>query len=76
MKVEFRVHTVAISSANVKAEIEGETITASAPALEVELVTLSERSGTLTLRFIGDAMNDAKELFKQDAYITADFAAK
>lgn len=74
MKVNFKVHGVSDGFANVRTEVDGETLTASVPALEVELVTEAERSGSLTLRFVGSAINDARELFTKDAKISADFA--
>lgn len=74
MKVGFRVHTVAESRANARTEVEGEMLTASIPCLEVELVTIQERSGTLTLRFVGSAMEDARKMFTADKVIYADFS--
>ena len=76
MKVDFLVHTVSNQSANVPTEVDGEAMNASVPCLEVELVTKLERHGTLTLRFVGGGIAEAKELFKPDAYITADFGSK
>lgn len=76
MNVDFRVHGVAKGSANVRTEVDGETLTASVPALEVELVTVSDRSGNLTLRFVGSSIEAAAELFKPDAEISATFGPK
>jgi len=73
MKIEFRVHGVSRSRANVPTEVDGEMMTASVPCLEVELVTTNTRSGNLTLRLVGAQIADGEELFKQDAVITADF---
>jgi hypothetical protein len=75
MKVDFKVHSVARAAANVRTEVDGEPITAQVPCLEVELTTVAERSGTLTLRFVGSSMEEAKEMFKQDAVISASFGA-
>lgn len=74
MNVEFRVHGVSNGNANVRTEVDGEPITATVSCLEVELVTIAERSGSLTLRFVGSAMEEAKALFVQDAKLTATFA--
>lgn len=76
MNVDFRVHSVAKGFANVRTEVDGEMLTASVPSLEVELVTVSERSGTLTLRFVGSAIEAAADLYKQDAEINGTFGAK
>jgi ABC-type sulfate/molybdate transport systems ATPase subunit len=76
MNIEFRVHTVANSHSNVKAEVNGETINALAPALEVELVPASGSGGSLTLRVIGGQMEEAKGIFKENATIVADFVNK
>jgi hypothetical protein len=73
MKVDFKVHGVSKGFANARTEIDGETITASVPCTEVELTTVAERSGSLTLRFVGSAMGQAEELFKKDALVSAEF---
>ena len=75
MKVDFRVHGVASSFANVKTEVDGEQLNASVPSLEVELVTVSERNGNLTLRFVGGGIEDAKKLFQPNAVVSAEFSA-
>lgn len=72
MIVEFRVHTVAEARANVRTEVEGEMLTASIPCVEVELTTVQERSGTLTLRFV-TAMDEARQFFTADKIVHADF---
>lgn len=76
MKIDFKVHGVSKGNANVRTEVDGEAMTATVPCTEVELVTLSERSGNLTLRLVGDAMARAAELFKQDTIVTATFEPK
>lgn len=76
MKVDFKVHGVAAGYANVRTEVDGEALTASVPCLEVELVTMSERSGSLTLRFVGSAMEEAKEMFSADKVLSATFEAQ
>ena len=76
MNVEFKVHGVSNGSTNVATVVDGEDITASVPCLEVELVTTSDRSGNLTLRFVGSSIAEARELFGKDAVLTASFAAK
>src|SRR5690349_2642170 len=73
MDVEFVVHSVAQAQANVQTQVDGETMTAQVPCIEVELATVAERSGTLTLRLVGSGMAAAKDLFKPDAKITATF---
>lgn len=73
MKVEFKVHGVSRSRANVSTEVDGEAMTASVSCLEVELVTTNIRSGNLTLRLVGSQIKEAEDLFKQDAVIVADF---
>jgi hypothetical protein len=73
MKVAFRVHGVAEGRANVATEVDGETLQATVPCLEVELVTESVRHGNQTLRFTGSQMEEAKELFQKDAKIIGDF---
>lgn len=75
MKVDFKVHGVSSGFANARTDVDGETITASIPCTEVELTTVAERSGSLTLRFVGSAMEQAKQLFKPDALVSADFTS-
>lgn len=70
MEIKFRVHTAVDARANVATEVDGATVQASIPCFEVELVTPSPRDGNLTLRFVGDKIADAKELFKHDAEVT------
>jgi len=67
MKVEFRVHGVSKGSANVQTEVDGEMLNASVPCAEVELVTVGGRSGSLTLRFVGAAMQEALDKFTPDS---------
>lgn len=50
---------------------EGEQPTmATVPCYEVELTTVKERHGTLTLRFAGDELVPAQEALKQDTKVT------
>ena len=76
MKVEFKVHGTSMGNANMRADVDGETLTGTVPCFEVELTTVAERSGTLTLRFVGSSIDGAKELFSKDAMITADFSSQ
>lgn len=72
MKVEFKVHGIAKGAANVRTDVDGEMLTASVPCVEVELVTVSERSGSLTLRFVGASMEEALKRFTPDSIHTWD----
>lgn len=76
MKVDFKVHGVAEGRANVPTDVDGETVIATVPCLEVELVTTSERNGNLTLRFVGSSIDAARALFTRDAAIAATFEVK
>lgn len=76
MKIKFKVHNVSRSVASATTVIDGETVPATVPCLEVELVTLSERHGNVTFRFTGTAMADARELFQPDAVIVGGFEAE
>lgn len=74
MKVEFIVNGANNGTANVRTEVNGESINAAAPAFEVELVSVQGNSG-LTLRFIGGQANEARETFKPGAKVVGDFTA-
>jgi hypothetical protein len=73
MKIPFKVHGVAEGRANVRAEVNGEIVNATVPCLEVELVTVSEQSGNLTLRFTGSQIEPARRHYTRDKIIEADF---
>lgn len=53
MQVQFRVHGVSNGSTAVETEVDGQKMTATVACVEVELVTVSQRHGSLTLRFVG-----------------------
>lgn len=73
MKVKMRVHGVSNGNANAQTEVDGEMLQASVPCLEVELVTVSQRHGSLMLRFTGSQIEEARELYKTDRSIVATF---
>jgi len=73
MKVPFRVHGLSTGSVNVPAQVDGQDMRASISCFEVELVTASDRDGNLILRFVGDSIEEAKKLFKQDGVYVAKF---
>lgn len=67
MKIEFKVHGTSKQQVNAATQIDGETIMAQVPCFEVELVTVAERSGSLTLRFVGSAIEEAQSKFAPDS---------
>jgi hypothetical protein len=74
VQVEYTVHGVADTSVGMQAEVDGEQLTVSVKCFEVELVASDGRHGNPTLRFVGNAIPEAKDLFQPDATITATFA--
>jgi hypothetical protein len=76
MKIDFKVHGVSKGQANVPTMVEGESITGQVPCLEVELTTVLERNGSLTLRFVGASIDEAQAFYTKDKVLTATFAEK
>lgn len=75
MIIEFKVHTMAMTKTNARTTVDGEDLQAQVDCLEVELTTVKARHGTMTLRFIGSEIEEAKAIYKQDASISVDFKA-
>ena len=73
--VQFKVASVTQGHANARTEIDGESVSALVPCLEVELVQVG-RGRSFTMQVVGAAMEEAKNMFKPDAEITASFNAK
>lgn len=73
MEMKFKVHGLAEGTAIAKTEVDGEIVASTIPSFIVELVTLKERDGNLTLNFVGSGIAAARELFKRDAVITGTF---
>lgn len=76
IKQEFRVNGVGDGHAGVQTEVDGETVRANVPCLEVELVPVGGRSGSFTLRAIGANIEEARKCFQPGAEITATFEPK
>lgn len=74
MEVKFKVHGVSRPQVARKVQVDGEEMTASVQALEVELTTESDHSGSLVLRFFGKDVETAEVMFKPDAVVTASLA--
>lgn len=73
MLINFKVHGVTKTQVPMKVKAGDESVTANVPAVEVELTTESEMSGSLTLRFYGKLMEEALATFVPDAEVAADF---
>lgn len=76
MKVDFEVHTAVMEKTNAATMVDGEEMQAQVDCLSVEMRTMKVRHGSLTLRFVGTEMEQAKSLFKPGSVITADFSKK
>jgi len=76
MKIDYRVHGVASGQASIQTEVNGESLGASMPCLEVELTSVDGRSGSTILRIVGSQINEAKEKFKAGSVVTAEFTPK
>lgn len=73
MLVKFKVHGVNKIQTPMQVDAGGEKVVANVPAIEVELTTESNLSGSLTLRFFGKDMAEAEKLYVVDDFIEADF---
>ena len=73
--IAFRVASVVPGHASARTEIDGESVSALVPCLEVELVQVG-RNRSFTMQVIGAAIDEAKKMFTQDAEITAKFEPK
>ena len=67
LQVVFSVHGTSMSSVPVKVPYEGKTVNAMLDCLEVELTSDNGRHCSPTLRFVGDEIVKAQELFKRDS---------
>lgn len=74
MKIEFDVHRVSEQIVHKNVEHEGETLRAEVKALEVELTTVADDHGTLTLRFLGSAVDAASKAFPPGKRVAAEFS--
>jgi hypothetical protein len=63
MKFEFLVHRAHQTTVSRLVDVEGEQVSAPIPALEVELVSTKQGSGTYTHRFLGSEIEEAKTKF-------------
>lgn len=73
--IEYAVHGTSYAPIPFQTEHKGMAISATTDSLEVELTGVDLRHGSMTLRFIGEEMTAASELFKPGALITAMFKA-
>ena len=71
---KYRVHRVSEVPQVVPVTFEGNTVHAQVMGLEVELTPTDDpRHGTLTLRFVGQAVETAKAEFQVDAEGSVDW---
>ena len=73
VEVNFVVHGVSTNPIPFETEHKGMTLKATTDSLEVELTSEDMRHGAMTLRFIGDEVPAAQDLFKPDAKIIVMF---
>jgi hypothetical protein len=74
MELKFRVQNPHMTPSAVRAMVGGKDMTVSVEAFEVDLVSESPMNGGLKLRFIGDEVEGAKNMFQNDAIVTATLA--
>jgi hypothetical protein len=75
MITKFKVHGVSRIQATRTVKMDGQDVQAQVPCLEVELMTEDAASGSLTLRFFGDKIEAATEMFQPDAELNAEWNA-
>jgi len=74
MELKFRVQNPHMTPSATRATVNGKEMTVSVEAFEVDLVSESPMNGGLKLRFIGDEVEGAKNMFQNDAIVTATLA--
>ena len=70
MKLQYKVHNVSTSSVSTTGTVDGQDQWVHVEGLEVELTSADGRHGSLTLKFIGKDVAEAREKFKNDADVT------
>lgn len=75
MITKFKVHGANRVPFSRPVQVDGQTLMASVPCLEVELVTEDVASGSLTLRFFGDKIEEAAAIYVVDADLDASWSA-
>ena len=75
MQVQFKVQNPHMTPSATRATVNGKDMTVSVEAYEIDLVSQDPSHGGLKLRFIGDAVEGAKNMFANDQIVTATFAA-
>ena len=74
LKASYIVQNPHMTPSAARATINGEEMVATVDALEVELVSKNLTHGGIKLRFIGQDVAAAKELFANDSEIEVSFA--
>lgn len=74
MELNFLVHSAVINDLPVTVSYQGEEVKATVECLEVELLPVNTKNGSLTVRFTGNDITEARELFIKDKAITAKFS--
>lgn len=69
ISIGFRVHGKTRSKVRTEALVEGKKMFVDVDCLEVELDTSDPRSGALTLRFVGEQIDEADRAFVQDQVV-------
>ena len=75
MKREYLVQNPHETEIGTQATVNGKTMAVSAKGFECELTSSDPMQGAVKLRFVGDEVEAAKSLFKQDAKIYVTFSA-
>jgi len=75
MEVGYTVQGPHMTQSAARAIVQGQEMIATVDCFELQLVADSSSNGGIMLRFIGDEIAPAQELFQQDAKITARFVA-
>jgi hypothetical protein len=73
--VNYTAQSPHMTQAAARATVQGQEMVATVDCFEVQLVADLPSNGGIMLRFIGDQIAAAQDLFGQDAKITARFIA-
>lgn len=74
----YTVHRASLHQREAQVSLNGETVTAVVPTLEVELIPVDgqavEHAGTVKLAYQGGAIDEAKTVFVEGQKVSATFA--
>lgn len=75
MQVKYLVQEPHMTDSSARADVNGTPMAVTVKAFEVSLRAMDSQNGGTVLRFVGPDVGPAQELFKNDAIVSATYAA-